>query len=282
MLVVLKLLRPINCVMGIMGVLIGALVGKGLDVFQPEYTFELAVGMCIAFFFMGAGNMMNDYFDHNLDKRNHPERPIPSGKISAIDVIYTAGIIYFLLLLLGFLINITMFIILLLAIALMVGYEASLKRRGFIGNITIGILVGLLFMFGAAVVSEFGIVLFLSLLAALATITREIVKDIEDMEGDLDRRTLPKRLGARSAGLIAWIFIIIAVIISLLPAFPDLIQFIDLEGLNVNYFYLIVPADALLLLSMAFLSKSPSKASDTLKYGMIVALMAFALGSITI
>lgn len=280
MFAVLKLLRPFNCLMGVFGVLIGALVGVGLDIFTSQYLFELMLGMVIAFFFMAAGNMLNDYFDRELDKINHPQRPIPSGELAALDVVIAAGLIYILLLFLGLLINLFMFIILLLAVLLMLGYEMYLKRQGFAGNLTISILVALLFIFGAAVVSEFGVVIFLSLLAFLATLTREIVKDIEDIEGDIDRITLPKRVGTRNAGILAGAALLLAIFLSPLPVFPELIPILEFSKLSLYYLYLILPANALFILSILFFNKDPTIASNTLKAGMVIALMAFALGKI--
>ena len=277
---VLKLIRPINCIMGIVGVLIGAMVGVGLDAFSAQYIFEISVGCAIVYFFMAAGNMMNDYFDRDLDRINHPERPIPSGMLQAKDVITSAALIYVLLMILGILVNLMMLIILVIALILMIVYEVSLKGRGFVGNITISLLVAMLFMFGAAAVSEFGVVIFLSLLAFLATLTREIVKDIEDIEGDIDRYTLPKKIGTKSAGIVAGISIIVAVILSPIPYYPELLPFIEFNSLGIYYLYLILPADIIFILSISFYIKNPNYASQALKGGMALALVAFVLGGI--
>lgn len=279
---ILKLIRPINCLMGIIGVFIGAMVGIGLDIFTSEYLFEILIGMAIAFFFMAASNMMNDYFDREIDKVNHPDRPIPSGRFQARDVIISAGLIYILLIFLGLLVNFFMFIIIIIALVLMISYEISLKGRGFIGNLTISFLVALLFIFGAAVVSKFDVVIFLSLLAFLATLNREIVKDIEDIEGDIDRVTLPKRIGIRNASILAGIFLITAIIISLIPAFSELFPFIEFNELSQNYIYLIIPADIIFLSAISISFNNPTMASQILKGGMIIALIAFVIGSINI
>jgi geranylgeranylglycerol-phosphate geranylgeranyltransferase len=270
--------------MGFIGVLIGALVGVGLDIFGSEYLFDLIVSMCIAFFFMAAGNMMNDYFDRDLDKINHPERPIPSGLLQPEHVLLSAILIFALILLLGFLINLIMFSILLTALVLMIGYEIILKRQGFVGNIAISILVGMLFLFGAALVLKFGVVIFLALLAFLATITREIVKDIEDLEGDKDRFTLPKRIGKKNAAVMASIFLIIAIILSPVPAFPWLLpfQFLEFESLTINYFYLIILGNILFVFAIFNFTKKPTLAQNLLKAAMVISLLAFAVGSITI
>jgi geranylgeranylglycerol-phosphate geranylgeranyltransferase len=280
MVAVIKLLRPANCVMGLVGVLIGALVGKGLDIFGSKYLFELMLGMFIAFFFMSAGNMLNDYFDREQDLINHPDRPIPSGAIKPNQVIVSAGAIFIVLLILGILVNLTMFMILILATFLMLGYELVFKRRGLVGNFTIGLLVGMLFLFGAAVVSEFGVVVFLFILALLATLTREIVKDIEDIKGDIDRITLPKQIGIKSSASIAAVVIIIAIILSPFPALPQYFPLFSYDGLGLSYLVLIIPADLIFIFSIKHYAKNPKLAQNLLKLGMLVGLIAYAVGSI--
>ncbi len=277
---ILRLLRPGNCVMGIVGVFIGALVGKGLDILGPQYLFELLLGMFIAFFFMAAGNMLNDYFDRNSDRINHPERPIPSGVIKPAQVIISAVGINAILLLLGILVNRYMFYILVLATLLMFGYEMVFKRRGLVGNFTIGLLVGMLFLFGAAVVLEFGIVLILFILALLATLTREIVKDIEDIKGDIDRITLPKQIGINASSKVAAVVILIAIFISPIPALSKLFALFPYYNLGLVYLVLIIPADIIFIVSIRYYKSNPKLAQNLLKLGMLLALLAFAFGSI--
>ena len=48
---------------------------------------------------------------------------------------------------------------------------------------------------GGMVVNDPGPTLWMFGLAFLATISREIIKDIQDLEGDKDRFTLPARIG---------------------------------------------------------------------------------------
>jgi geranylgeranylglycerol-phosphate geranylgeranyltransferase len=266
--------------MGLIGVLIGALVGKGLDIFGSDFLFELLLGMFIAFFFMAAGNMLNDYFDREQDKVNHPDRPIPSGAIKPNQVIVSAAAIFIVLLILGILVYLIMFIILILATFLMLGYELLFKRRGLVGNFTIGLLVGMLFLFGAAVVSEFGVVIFLFTLALLATLTREIVKDIEDIKGDIDRITLPKQVGIKTSASIAAGFIIIAIVLSPFPALPEFFPLFSYDGLGLSYLVLIIPADLIFIFSIRHYEKKPKLAQNFLKLGMLVGLIAYTVGSI--
>jgi len=49
---------------------------------QPASTTEMLLGFTVGFFLSGTAMMTNDYWDLEVDKINHPNRPLPSGKIS--------------------------------------------------------------------------------------------------------------------------------------------------------------------------------------------------------
>ncbi|WP_348304749.1 UbiA family prenyltransferase [Methanothrix sp.] len=42
-------------------------------------------GFLAGFFISGTAMITNDYFDLEVDRVNHPARPLPSGRISAVD-----------------------------------------------------------------------------------------------------------------------------------------------------------------------------------------------------
>jgi len=95
----------------------------------------------------------------------------------------------------------------------------KLKRRGLAGNLAIGYLVGSTFLFGGLAVGPLGAVGILASMAALSTIGRELIKDVEDMPGDreLGLRTLPLTHGVRVATWLAMLFIAAAMTLSPLP-----------------------------------------------------------------
>src|SRR5213079_2402002 len=114
------------------------------------------------------------------------------------------------------------FAIVLVNIALMASYEAALKSRGAPGNLVIAYLVGSLFLFAGASVFRSSIepLVRTGVLAALAFFTtngRENTKPIEYIRGDVDRQTLPHRVGSRRAGLVAAISLFVGVALSLVP-----------------------------------------------------------------
>ena len=266
----LALVRPVNCLIGAVGTLIGALVAVGFDILDDPVF--LGMALLVVALHMAAGNMLNDYFDRETDKVAHPDRPIPSGKVRAESVRNASIAIFALSVALSWFINPLSFLIALLAALLMMKYEVWLKARGFVGNLSIAALIGLVFVFGGAAVGKPLVPLFLGILAGLANISREIVKDVEDMEGDKDRRTLPKQIGERKALAVAAIVLIIAVAMSPLAYWP-------MDLLSVEYVYVVAGADLVFIASITRFGSNPRQAQNLLKLGMVVSLASFLAGA---
>ena len=51
----------------------------------PEASIGI-LGFLAGFFISGTAMITNDYFDLEVDRVNHPARPLPSGRISANEV----------------------------------------------------------------------------------------------------------------------------------------------------------------------------------------------------
>jgi len=112
-------------------------------------------------------------------------------------------------------------------------------------------------------------------LAMLATIAREIAKDIEDIDGDsaMGVDTLPIRIGSRRAGYAASVFGVIAVLLSPIP-------YLSLE-FSVWYLVVVMFADLCFLIAILRLGRGDAAGSSRLfKRAMMVALAAFVVGSL--
>ena len=96
-------------------------------------------------------------------------------------------------------------------VLLLIAYENGLKAAGITGNVAVGLMSGAVFLFAGMAVNDPGPTLWMFGLAVLATITREIVKDIQDLEGDTDRSTLPSRIGIGYSLNLAILILLIAV-----------------------------------------------------------------------
>ena len=86
----------------------------------------------------------------------------------------------------------------------LVAYTKLSKGVMGLGNAVVGYLTGSAFLFGAAAVGSVT-VLVLFALAALSTVAREIMKDVEDMEGDREEglSTPPIMIGSRESLILA-------------------------------------------------------------------------------
>ena len=207
----LALTRPGNMILTVIAVIAGSFIAAGPEIM--DFQIEVAICCVCSMILVGGGNALNDYNDRKTDKENHPERPIPSGSISADTAsIYAQALLGSGLLILLFALENKMpFVIALIGILLLTAYENGLKAAGISGNITVGLMSGAVFLFAGMAVNDPGPTLWMFGLAVLATITREIIKDIQDLEGDRDRRTLPASIGIENSMRVAILFLLIAI-----------------------------------------------------------------------
>ena len=77
----LALTRPENMILTAIAVIAGSFIAAGPEIM--DFQIEIAICCVCSMMLVGGGNALNDYNDRETDKENHPERPIPSGSISA-------------------------------------------------------------------------------------------------------------------------------------------------------------------------------------------------------
>ena len=266
------LLRLGNCVMGALGALLAAVVCAGIEG-TADHAVEVALSMAIVVLFTGAGNSLNDYFDREVDKVAHPTRPIPMGIVRPNHAFAISAVFFIVAFVLSLFVDVWSVIIVMSSIAVMVGYEILLKAEGFAGNLARRWLTGALFLFGGAAVEELELAWILALLAFLATLGREIVKDIQDLEGDRGvRRTLPMRIGVRNAGIVGSVAFLAAVAISPVPYL--------LELLSIWYVPVVILADAIFIYCSWIHFGSPEKGQKIAKLAMLISLLAFLVGGV--
>jgi geranylgeranylglycerol-phosphate geranylgeranyltransferase len=267
----LQLLRLGNCLMSAVALGLAILVAVGTRVL--DHPIETVVGATVVFCFVAGGNSLNDYLDREVDKAAHPERPIPSGRISpkvARNISVGAFVLSFAL---SLVLNPLSIAIVGSAILIMIGYELVTKKRGLLGNLSIAWLTGALFILGGAIVGQVERTLIIGAMAFLATLGREIVKDIQDMEADVDRLSLPKRIGKRKAGVVGSAAFLAAVVLSPVP------YLVGMFGLG--YFFAVLVSDAIFIYSSIVHFENPERGQTWAKYGMAVALVAFLAGGIS-
>jgi geranylgeranylglycerol-phosphate geranylgeranyltransferase len=285
------LFRLENSITGLVGVGLGALVVNGIEISINQGVIITSYGISVMCF-MFSWNAYNDITDIETDRSNRPGRPLPSGSLTlneATNAMNVSLIFSILFLIIGALelsdsmIDEDVIVsagIWILAILLLISYEGvrgnrGLKHRGLIGNIAIAAAIGMDVLFGASAVSGTADpkVISLAIMAFLFSLAREIIKDIEDMEGDIDRNTLPKSVGGDNARSIAWIFTMAAFVSLFLP-------FI-LEIFPTEHAILVFPGGLLLMLvkSKLFLGED-SAAQRLIKRSLQISMMGVIASAI--
>lgn len=276
----IEILRPGNALMGAIAIILVAIIDRTVSI-------PIVLAMLAVFFETAAGNVINDYFDYNIDLINKPERPIPSGRISLKNGRNYGYLLFLLGTVCGFLIsyltgNWIPFIIVLIADIILYLYAYKLKAMPLIGNITVGFMTGFGFVFGGFSLNNPSIVitsLYLGFFAFVMTTARELIKDIEDIEGDKSEgaKTLPILYGEKITAALSIILIIADCALCPILYFNHIFGF---------YYLIVITIAVLLFIYSAFLiaknqdRQTAGKASKNLKIGMLIAFVAFIFGSI--
>ncbi len=290
-----ELFRSGNSVTGIFGVVLGSiLASRGL----PTGDFAIITVLhCLSVMtFMFSWNALNDYMDIEIDRINRPDRPLPSGEIS--EVAARRGIVSAAVLSTSFLIFaayvshsgeigvdgwLPSLAIWMIALLLLFNYESSsklsfrMKDKGLPGNLAISISVGLVIIFGAASVSDpmnqraWSVFI----VGFLYNLSREIVKDIEDMDGDRGRETYAMRVGEERASTLAALVLIAALAAMLAPFSPILHVFTDW-----HVAFVIPSVITLMMVKPKLLASEYSNAQKLIKTSMQLCLIAFLLISL--
>jgi len=261
----------------------------------PDYLFAMLV---LAVIFIAAGGyVINDYFDTETDRVNGKNNPIPE-QINP----QTAITLYLLFSIIGFGLGLYVSIkagyprfslIFFIAASLLWFYSSAFKKSFLIGNIIIAFLTGLIPMliaiydvpalmkayktdiliyginFNIATYWMAGYALF----AAGFTLIREIVKDLQDLEGDkaIGANTLPVAAGEKIAKAIV-VILNLALMALLIYVFITYLSYVwSLVYLAV---FLVVPD--LLFLIIFLRAKTPGQyalAGNVLKFIMLSGIL---------
>ena len=226
-----------NSLTGLIGVFFGSLLALG-EIPQGDFALITILHGLSVWAFMCSWNALNDILDVEIDKENKPDRPLPSGIISvnhAKMVTSSLMLISFVSLILAGYISTNFengfenwapsILIWLMGIFLLINYESSsnfslkLKDRGLPGNIAISLSVGMVILFGGAGVFDFtnSRVISLFTIGFTYNLAREIIKDIEDIDGDKGRNTLAMRIGIEKSRLVAWVILLFTMFSLLAP-----------------------------------------------------------------
>lgn len=249
--------------------------------------------LCIA----AAGNIINDIYDVDTDLVNKPTKVIIGRKISE----KSAFTLFIVLNLLGvgggfYLSQLVgkegFFTIFVIISALLYVYASNLKRRFLIGNLVIALLVassilivGLFELLPVMTVENkatqitfFKILLDYALFAFIINFIREIVKDLEDIDGDykLGMNTLPLVLGRNRTAKIVFGLTLLPLVGAIYYIAAYLYKFDILIG----YFMFLIVAPLIYIAIRSFSAKTKNNfhhISIMLKLVMLMGMVSLLL-----
>ena len=265
-----ELTRPGNAVAAGALTFIGAFVAGG-----TAAPLAMAFAVAATVLATGAGNAINDYFDREIDAINRPDRPIPRGDVVPRVALWFSVALFVAAVALTLLLPPLAIAIAVINLLALVAYTELFKGLPGVGNVVVAYLGGSTFLYGgAAVGGEMGLVVVLFALAACATVAREIVKDVEDIDGDREEglNTLPIAIGERRSLWIAAGFALLAVAASPLPYL--------LGTFGAVYLAIVLLADTLFLAAAYRCFDDPTTGQRRLKVAMFLAAGAFAAGQL--
>jgi len=269
----IKIIRPFNFLFVILSVLFGAFwLVEEIHQFIP-YLASLSAALIA-----GGGYVINDFFDRDIDKINRPERPIPSGIISPLIakryafLLFTGGIVISICIKNPWMISLALGNSVLLYL-----YACKGKKMGFFGNILVAFVTGSTFIYGGLANNNVKNSFFVFGCAFLYTIIRELVKDLEDIEGDkkIGAQTVPIIYGEKITlvlTFLSWVFLTILTVLGFHKFYETPI-----------FILIIVLCDAYLLVNLLILflkmSKKVAGTSEKLmKIDMLLCLILLWIG----
>jgi 4-hydroxybenzoate polyprenyltransferase len=269
----IKITRPVNVIITFFVVVVAILIS------QKEKTdlHIILLASITAALVAAAGNIINDIYDVESDKISHPDRVLVSGYLTKNEALYEYLFFNFTSVLIAAYLSPILLLIIITTIGLLFIYSSRLKRLPLIGNIIIALITALAFIYGGIAAGNTQAAVIPAIFAFLINLIREIVKDIQDIEGDskLNLKTFPVRFGINIS---KQLILLITVALILFTIYPFVINYYKIE-----YFILVmIVVNPILIYSLKLLYDKSDKnipvVSRLLKLNMIVGLIAIYLG----
>jgi geranylgeranylglycerol-phosphate geranylgeranyltransferase len=271
----LGVLRPINMLMTFGAVCLGAYLASEWVAWEwmPVLSAAFAASLILA-----AGNVFNDLRDVESDRINHPERPLVVGtlsKLSAWGIVIIGGLAG---LILAWAVSPAAFWVALFVVILLAGYSLYLKSVPVWGNLSVAVMAGMTFPFGGIALGSMRGTEYPAIFGLLFHFAREVVKDLEDREGDalMGLNTIAVKFGVVFPRLLICVVLGLLIIVTIIPFVTG--------RYGITYFLVALLGVDLLLVGMMWklwTSEDPRslrQVSFGLKAGMAIGLVAIVLG----
>ena len=238
-------------------------------------------------FIAGAGNVVNDLFDQDIDRINRPDKQIIGSSISEANAWNLYYGIISLGLGLGILLcwnlgNVSNALIFMLAAGGLYFYSYSYKRQFLIGNLVVALLAGLIPFLPLYLemmcepqlwmaLPWVSVLFTFSVFSFLTTWIREVIKDLEDLKGDqlLRCKTMPIVLGVNGTK---------AVVVALLMVLIGSVAWLQMEWWKATdmelfwYFLIAVQLPTLVLVGLMVKAETSEQFAQSSKLSKLIML----------
>lgn len=267
-----ELLRLEHGFMYGVGVIVGMIVSGCPDLKDG------ILGFLTALFCQASSFALNDYVDYEVDLANERfDRPLVRGDLKRFHALLLTLVLSPFGFLFAYMISLEAFVFALAITVLGYIYDLKLKETGILGNVYIAFTMCAPFLFGGIISCGVNVqIAVLSFLAFLSGLGREVMKGIEDVEGDSLRnvRSVARVKGIEFAYKLSALLILLAVAFSPIP----LVHY----GVDVFYIVPVALADILFLLTVFKLLKfgNVRELRKVTLLAMLFGLLGFLLGAI--
>lgn len=269
-----QLSRPLNVFIAMLTIFVAAFISPHFHL-----TYKLYLAILIAGLMTAGANMINDIYDIEIDRINKPHRPLPSGRTTVKEAWIYFTVSYGGAILLSGFCGWSMFAIAFIIGLLLIFYSMRLKRTVLWGNLTVSLASAVAFIYGAMAVGDWKVGIIPALFAFLFHLGREIIKDVQDLEGDVQHQsiTFPGRFGVKPSILLVNFVFILLIVLTFLPYI--------LNVYNDIYLWVVTFGVDLVLISVSIFlwfkndRITLGRISHLLKLDMLIGLAAIYLGS---
>ncbi len=266
--------RPLNVFIAFLTIWIAAFI-------SPDFhlNYKLILGSIAAALITCGANIVNDIFDVEIDRINKPHRPLPKGTVSIREAWIYFSLSYVLAFILAAFCDAAMFAVAVIIGILLIVYSARLKRTVLWGNLTVSLATAVAFIYGAMAVGDWKIGLIPATFAFFFHLGRELIKDMQDLEGDLKNKsiTFPGKFGIKSSIVLVNIIFIFLIPLTVLPYILQVYGFVYLM-------IVILGVHTVLIFTNVFLwirndRVTLGRISHLLKLDMLIGLIAIYFGT---
>ncbi len=206
--------RPLNVVIAAVSIFIAALITGAM-----QWNFKLLLAILSAAGITAGANIVNDIYDVEIDRINKHDRLIPSGKVRLLEAKIGFAFVYSLSLILAALSGWAMFVLATGVALLLIAYSGYFKRTVLLGNTIVSLTSALAFIYGAMAVNQWKAGIIPAVFAFMFHFGREVIKDMQDIEGDLmgNAVTFPAKYGFKKSILLVNIIFILLIGVTIVP-----------------------------------------------------------------